>query len=202
VNKKTYLIFGGIVLVVALLVTYQLIMSHKAAIPTEPTTSETVTSSEFSLSFVYPKGSAAFTMLEPNGTDKGILKSYIMVPAVDYVGYKNNGGEAPASMNVFVFALGDATSTTSQTDTRITDLQNWAADNSTLSAIKQAKSTPDIVALDGVKALHYEADGLYKQDIYLVSYHGYVYMFVGQYDKQTDLTYTSFQTLIKSVIFQ
>jgi hypothetical protein len=202
VNKKTYLIFGAIVAVIALIVAYQLYVSrHKVTLPHEPTATETVTNPELAFSFAYPKGSDAFTLLEPDGTDKGILKSYIMMPASDYESYKNSGGEAPAAMNVFVLALGDTTATTSEADTRITELQNWAADNSTLSSIKQAKATPDVVVLDGVKALHYEADGLYKQDIYLVSYRGHVYMFVGQYDKQTDVTYTAFQDLIKSVLF-
>jgi hypothetical protein len=202
VNKKTYLIFGAVVVVVALVVTYQLYISRKSVLPNEPTTTQTVTNKEFAFSFAYPKGSADFTLLEPNGSDKGILKSYIMMPAADFESYKNSGGEAPAGMNVFVMSLGDKNASSSETDTRITELQNWAADNSTLSSIKQAKNTPDIVAIDGIKALHYEADGLYKQDIYLVSYRGHVYMFVGQYDKQTDPTYTAFQTLIKSVSFE
>ena len=200
-NKKNYLILGGLIGVIVLTVSYQLYVTHKAALPYEATTPQTVANTELSFSFSYPKGSDAFTLLEPNGTDKGIIKSYIMMPTAAYEGYKNSGGDAPAAMNVFVFNLQGKNATSSETDSRITELQNWAADNSTLSSIKQAKTTPDVVALDGIKALHYQADGLYQQDIYLVSYKGYVYMFVGQYDKQTDSTNTAFQDLIKTISF-
>ncbi len=200
-NKKTYLILGGLIGVIVLIVAYQLYVTHKAALPYEATTPQTVANTELSFSFSYPKGSDAFTLLEPNGTDKGIIKSYIMMPSAAYEGYKSSGGDAPAAMNVFVFNLQGKNATSSETNSRITELQNWAADNSTLSSIKQAKTTPDVVALDGIKTLHYQADGLYQQDIYLVSYKGYVYMFVGQYDKQTDSTYTAFQDLIKTISF-
>ena len=58
-----------------------------------------------------------------------------------------------------------------------------------------------MVEIDGIKALHYQADGLYQQDVYLVSYKDRVYMFVGQYNDMTEVTYTSFQELIKSISF-
>ena len=101
-------------------------------------------------------------------------------------------------MNIFIFAL-DEKATTTEDVSRITELQNWASDNSIVTAIKLAKKTPDVVDLDGVKALHYQADGLYQQDIYLLSYKARVYMFVGQYDKDMDYTYTAFQSLMKTV---
>jgi hypothetical protein len=204
VNKKTLTILGIIVAIIAIIVGYQLYLAKKTSTPDIPTTKETVVNKEFKFSFVYLKGSDGFTLVEPAGSDKGILKAYLMLPTAAYNDYKNSdaAGEAPAGMNVFVFDLSDKNATSSETDTRIAQLQNWATDNSTLSSIKQAKNTPDVVELDGIKGLHYQTDGLYQQDVYLISYKSRVYMMVGQYNKQTDLTYTAFQDLIKSLTFE
>lgn len=175
--------------------------------------SEMVENDDLDLEFKYPGGDDGFVLLEPDGTQQGILKSYLMLPKADYESYKAVEGptEAPAGMNIFVFALEDdeATSTEDEADTatdtpregRITRLQNWATDNSDFTSINLAKATPEVVELDGVKALHYQADGLYQQDIYLVSYKERAYMFVGQYNEMTDITYTSFQQLMQSVSF-
>lgn len=202
-NKKTFLILGIIIVILALLVGYQLFMSRKATDAGGQTTQQAVHSKDFGISFTYPMGNDGFTLIEPNGGDKGMLKAYLMLPTTEYDSYKNgDDSDAPAGMNVFVFALQDATATSSETDTRISELQNWAADNNTLTQFKQAKNTPDVVELDGIKGLHYQAQGLYQQDVYLVSYKSRVYMMVGQYDKQTDHTYTAFQDLIKTVSFE
>ena len=85
---------------------------------------------------------------------------------------------------------------------RVTRLQNWAIDNDILTSFTKAKATPDIIELDGTKALHYQADGLYQQDIYLVSYKNRAYMFVGQYDAPSDITKTAFDELIGTVTFE
>lgn len=202
-NKKTLLILGGILLVATLLVGYQLFMSKKNTSSGEMTMKQVVANKELGISFSYPSGVDGFTLLEPNGGDKGMVKAYLIIPSVEYESYKNGDtAEAPAGMNVFVFAIGDAKATSSASSTRISELQNWATDNNTLTQFKQAKNTPDIVELDGVKALHYQTDGLYQQDIYLVSYKARVYMLVGQYNEQTDVTYTAFQDLIKSILFE
>jgi hypothetical protein len=127
-----------------------------------------------------------------------------MIPTEEYAAFQSAeaGGETPASINVFVFTLEDVeVPEGTEKPERITRLQNWAADNTALTSFSQALNTPDIVEIDGLKALHYRADGLYQQDVYLASYRGLVYMFVGQFNEETDLTYTAFQSLIASVSF-
>lgn len=199
-NKKTTYIIGTVVTLIIIAVGYQIFTVYKSKQHESPSaTLEAVHNKEFGVSFSYPAGEDGFALLEPNGAEKGILKSYIMIPSSDFKSYKEKpGGEAPAGMNIFIFAL-DEKATTTEDVSRITELQNWASDNSIVTAIKLAKKTPDVVDLDGVKALHYQADGLYQQDIYLLSYKARVYMFVGQYDKDTDYTYTAFQSLMKTV---
>jgi hypothetical protein len=205
VNKKTFLIFGILVAASLLFVAFELYAVYKTKSETPlPSGRETVTNKDYGFSFAYPKGDGGFTMVEPNGEDKGIKKAYLMLPAEEFAQYQksSNVGDAPAAMSVFVFSFDTGTTTDSKDTSRITELQNWAKDNSTLTSMKQAKGTPDVVDLDGIKALHYTADGLYQQDIYLLSYRGYVYMFAGQYNKTTDKTYTAFQDLIHSVSFE
>lgn len=190
--------------------------SHKTGDEAAIAAGETVTNKDLDLTFKYPGGENGFELLQPNGSEKGILKSYLLIPKADYQSYKTTEGatEAPAGMNVFILALpdNDATSsmsttpaTTTSTSTprvsRLTELQDWANKNGTFTSINRAKAAPETVEIDGVKALHYQADGLYQQDIYLVSYKGRAYMFVGQYNDMKDITYTSFQELIKSVSF-
>ena len=191
--------------------------THKTGDEAALVAGETVTNKDLDLEFKYPGGDTGFELLQPDGTDKGILKSYLMIPKAEYQTYKTTEGatEAPAGMNVFILALpdNDATSTdatapatTTSTSTprmsRIAELQEWANKNSTFTSIGLAKAAPETVEIDGVKALHYQTDGLYQQDIYLVSYKNRAYMFVGQYNDLKDITYTSFQELIKSVSFQ
>lgn len=213
--KKSNLILIIVLLVIAVagVAGYQYYKNHDTD-QTAMVAGEQVTNNDLDLEFKYPGGDNGFALLEPDGTEKGILKSYLMIPKADYETYKNTEGptEAPAGMNIFIYQLPDedATSTANAApsasgtprSSRITELQNWATDNSIFTSIKQAKNTPEVVELDGVKALHYQADGLYQQDIYLASYKSRAYMFVGQYNEQTDLTYTAFQDLIKSVSFQ
>jgi hypothetical protein len=133
-------------------------------------------------------------------------KTYLLIADSDYKDYAaaTEPREAPASISVFILALEEAASSTASTTergSRITRLQNWAMDNKSLTSFHLTKTTPDIIEIDGVKALHYKADGLYQQDIYLASYKGMVYMFTAQYDKETDLTYKAFQEIMKSVSF-
>lgn len=215
-NKRNIVLIGLLVLLVAGFGAYKM-YQMKQADPGVLVAGETVKNSDLDIEFKYPGGENGFVLLEPDGTEKGILKSYLMLPKAEYDSYKTVEGpsEAPASMNIFIFELEDEDEATSTSDTiaasptgtstpresRITELQNWATDNSGFTSINLAKNTPEVVEIDDIKALHYQADGLYQQDIYLVSYKDRVYMFVGQYNEVTDQTYTSFQELIKSISF-
>ena len=211
-NKRNIVLIGLLVLLVAGFGAYRLYEAKYAA-PGVLVAGETVKNSDLDLEFKYPGGDDGFVLLEPDGTQQGILKSYLMLPKAEYESYKVVEGpsEAPAGMNIFIFTLEDkdeasstkteTTATSTPRESRITELQNWATDNSGFTSINLAKNTPEVVEIDGIKALHYQADGLYQQDVYLVSYKDRVYMFVGQYNEMTDVTYTSFQELIKSISF-
>ena len=167
---------------------------------------DVVTSEEFGISFTYPTGEEGLTLIEPPAGDSGVKKAYLLIPTPEYKQFtaSTDTKEAPAAISVLVYMLDDEveeTGTTTERESRITRLQNWAIDNNTLTSFNQAKATPDIIELDGVKALHYKADGLYQQDIYLASYRGMVYMLAGAYNEETDLTYRAFQELVKTVSF-
>lgn len=211
-NKRNIVLIGLLVLLVAGFGAYRFYEAKHAA-PGVLVAGETVKNSDLDLEFKYPGGDDGFVLLEPDGTQQGILKSYLMLPKAEYESYKVVEGpsEAPAGMNIFIFTLEDkdeasstpaaAAATSTPRESRITELQTWATDNSGFTSINLAKNTPEVVEIDGIKALHYQADGLYQQDVYLVSYKNRVYMFVGQYNEMTDVTYTSFQELIKSISF-
>ena len=205
VNKKTLSILAALVIIGLLLAGYFWYKAHPNPNTTVPTSTEMVTSKDFKISFSYPVGDNGLSLIEPPNQNQKFLKAYIMMPAASYESFVKNKmtGEAPASVSVFIFKLDDViASSTAEEPNRITRLQNWATDNNTFSSFSLAKNTPDIFDIDGVNALHYRADGLYQQDIYLASYHGYVYMFVGQYDAETDITFTALQQLISSVVFE
>jgi hypothetical protein len=204
-NKK--ILYGIIVIVVlgALLFAYQWYKTHPNDDVMIPTDKEMLIANDVGLRFSYPVGDNGLTLIEPPFENQAFMKAYILIPSVDYDDYQKSpeGREAPAAISVFVYELGDdeaiTGSSTEDRPNRITRLQNWAKDNSTITSFNSAKGTPDIIELDGVKTLHYKADGLYQQDIYLASYHNNVYMFVSQYNAETDITYMAFQELIASV---
>jgi hypothetical protein len=203
VKKQTlYIILAIIVIGVAALVYYQF---SQRTVDLSGATKESVKNETVGLSFAYVSGDIGFSLIEPPIGDRGLLAAYVLIPTKEYQDFKNapESGEAPASVSVLVYSIDSATSTatTSERLDRVTRLQNWAIDNNILTSFNHAKATPDIVEIDGIKALHYQADGLYQQNIYLVSYRSRAYMFVGQYDAATDITNTAFEELIKSVSF-
>jgi hypothetical protein len=166
---------------------------------------ETVSNDVVGLSFTYPSSEKGFALVEPPVEAGGLLASYVLIPSNEYEDFKTatDVREAPASISVLVYTIDSATSTATNTERvdRITRLQNWAIDNDTLTSFTTAKATPDIVDIDGVKALHYQADGLYQQDIYVASYQNRAYMFTSQFDSSTDITATAFAEFIESISF-
>jgi hypothetical protein len=205
VNKKILIIVGIAIATIVAFVGYH----QFAGAPTEQDMAaekQTVTNEEFGLSFSYLGGDAGFSLVEPAAVG-GIKKSYILIPTPEYKEFQKatEAGETPASISVLVFLLEEeeatSTGTSTERESRITRLQNWAIDNNILTSFNVAKATPDIVEIDSVKALHYQADGLYQQDIYLASYRNRVYMFTAQYNEAEDLTIASFPALIESISF-
>jgi hypothetical protein len=204
-NKKILIFIGIVVIGILAYFGYQQYRTMQAD-KMVPTATEILKNEEFGISFAYPVGDNGLIMIEPPASDNGVKKAYLLMTDSDYTEYTGatEPREAPESISVLVLMLEDATSTTAtiaERESRITRLQNWAMDNKTLTSYHLAKATPDIIEIDGLKTLHYKADGLYQQDIYLTSYKGRVYMFTAQYNEETDLTYTAFQEIMKTVLF-
>jgi hypothetical protein len=208
VNKKNSLILAGILIVVIAAISYQIVQTRNNNEAADAALQQTVENDTLGLSFSYKGGPDGFTLVEPPAEQKGILKAYLLLPTKAYEEYKTKEvpSEAPAGMNVFVFTHDEATTTDAGASTtpradRMTRLQEWATTNTTITSFTMAKAAPETVEIDGLKMLRYKADGLYQQDIYLASYKNQIYMFVGQYNEESDMTYTEFQTLMQTVSF-
>ena len=210
VNKKNSLILVAVLVIVIAAVAYQIVQTRNSNEAAEAALEQTVENDMLGLSFSYMGGPDGFTLVEPPAEQKGILKAYLLLPTKSYQEYKTQEvpGEAPASMNVFVFTHEENQATSTPTDAsstaradRMTRLKEWATTNATITSFTNAKSEPETVEIDGLKMLRYKADGLYQQDIYLASYKNQVYMFVGQYNEESDMTYTEFQKLMQTVSF-
>ena len=205
-NNKTLFIIGVVLIILTVGVGYQLYGKKEQSGPTGEGVQK-VWNEPYAISFSYEGGDDAFTLIEPPENQAGILKSYILMPTAAYNEYKNSedAREAPASMNVFILKLDEVGNTENGTTTeradRMTRLKDWAVRFDGLTQYSQKKAEPEEVEIDGLKALKYQADGLYQQTIYLATYKSYVYMFVSQYNEQSDVTYTAFEGLLNSVSF-
>ncbi len=165
---------------------------------------ETASNEAVSLAFSYPSGEAGYSLIEPP-VEGELIDAWIMMGTPDYIKYQQaDATDAPASMNVFVFKLPDEVEEAESVERagRITRLQNWANEKKNITYIDRAYGTPEIVEIDGVKALKYDTTGLFEQSIYLASYQSNVYMFVGQYDRPTDNIKKDFEDLMASVRFE
>jgi hypothetical protein len=205
-SKKLYLLLGALVVVgIASYVVYGDYAKDQTVVAVAK---ETINRPDLGLSFSYPSGEEAFSMVESMATTTGsLLQAFVMMPSQEYFDFQESkeARETPAAMSVFVFKDDQATTTTTGTTTvridRSQRLISWATDNTNFTSYTRPLTPPVVTEIDGVEALHYRADGLYQQDVYLVSYQGNIYMFVTQFNAETDLTYTTFQELISSVSF-
>ncbi len=205
-NKQTLIIIGAILLIVTVVVGYQLYKSYSPD-GTPAGVAKTITDDAYGVSFTVSEGEDAFTVVEPPANQAGIQKSYIMLPTKAYNEYKNSESisEAPASMNVFILTLEEEgnteNATTAERADRVTRLKDWAMRFDGLTQYSKKKAEPEEVEIDGLKALKYQADGLYQQTIYIATYKNNVYMFVSQYNEESDITKTAFDALLASVSF-
>lgn len=212
-NNLLYTVIGAVV-VVALIGAYAWYRYSTDENRTIPTDKETVIAEEYALTFSYPVGENALTLIEPPVEGQPFKKAYLLIPNKEYEAFRQNteAGEAPAAISVFIFDFPPAASstpsvpvegagTTTDRSSRMVRLEEWAKTNSALTSFNLAKSAPEIVEIDGLKAYHYRADGLYQQDVYIGAYQGNVYLFITQFNAETDQTFTAFQDLISSVSF-
>ena len=212
-NKKNSIIAIVVLVVITAVAVYQIVQKRQSNQAEDAASTQKVADKDFGLSFSYKGGEDGFTLVEPPANQVGILKAYLLLPSKAYEEYKTKeiAGEAPAGMNIFVFTMDenkatttdsavDSASTTTRVD-RLARLKEWAITNTTITSYTSAKAAPETVEIDGLKMLRYQADGLYQQDIYLGSYKNRAYMFVGQYNEESDQTFTAFQELMSTVSF-
>lgn len=199
---KTYLVPAMAILLIGIVIAGYLYFTKQSIEAT--LVQEVVHADDVSLSFSYPSGDAGYALVEPPTNDL-IKKSFILMEAGEYVKVHNGnmGDDAPSTVSILVFSQSEDYTTVEGEDSgRIAKLQNWAAKNDSLTQFSRLENTPDIVELDGVKALHYTASGAYEQDIYLASYRDKIYMFTGQYEDSDDDIHKMFETLMKTVVFE
>jgi hypothetical protein len=168
---------------------------------TEPVVVE---DTQFRMSFTYPGGPDGYELVESNTSDS-FLQSYVMVERSAWEAFQAAAGEvAPPTMSIFIYQQPDEEADTLEREPRpgrISRLQSWAQANAGLTAFDQIYGTPEVVEIDGVKALEYTTDGIYQQSIYLSSYRGTIYMFLGQYNRPTDVIKQDFENLMQTVRF-
>lgn len=162
-----------------------------------------VENSDYSLSFNYLAGEDGYELIESNTSDN-FLQSYVLVEKSALTEFQANGVEtAPPTMSVFIFQLPEAEEIEGQERPgRISRLQNWAQNNAGITSFGEIYGTPEVVEVDGVKALEYFTGGTYNQTVYLASYRGFIYMFVGQFERPTDYIANDFEALIQTVRFE
>lgn len=204
-DNKKYLLLGALVVIVGIAgyVVYGQYAKDQMVVAVAK---ERIERPEISLAFSYPSGEDAFSMVESAATSSTMLQAFVMMPTKEYFDLQESeeARETPPAMSVFVFADSGATTsaTSGESLSRVVRLQNWATENTSFTSYVSATTPPEMVEIDGVNAIHYRADGLYQQDIYLASYQSRIYMFVAQFNEPTDLTFTTFQELIASVTFE
>lgn len=174
------------------------------------TVMEKIERPELNISFTFPSGEDAYSYFEPQfdaSASSGPLAGFIMLPSKDYQAYQADGfmGEAPPSMSIFVYEEGEEIvppgATTSDGVDRMTKIRLWAEANSGLTSYNLAQPPLEDASIDGAKAIHYKADGLYPQDVYVVFHQNSFYVITGQYDGEADPQYQVFQELVGSILF-
>lgn len=161
-----------------------------------------VENNAYSISFNYLTGQDGYELVE-SFTSDNFLHSYVLVEKSKLSEFQVNSEKSvPPTMAVFIFQTPEDEETEGEKPGRITRLQNWAQDNAGITAFEQIYGTPEIIEIDGVKGLEYTTNGTYQQSVFLASYRGYTYMFVGQYNRPTDMIKKDFEHLMESVRFE
>ncbi|MCA9362196.1 hypothetical protein KC906_02380 [Candidatus Kaiserbacteria bacterium] len=155
-----------------------------------------------SYGFTYPSGEQGYTLIEPplpeSPTD-GLQQVFIIMDTQDYIKYQapGNGAAAPAAVSVFVVELPELPEGVD----RLAHLTTWAEANPQFSSYSRRTTEPESLTLDGVKAVRYHTDGAFRQTVHLATYQGNAYVFVGQYEDDTDAIRAMYDELITSVTF-
>ncbi len=206
--KKTYIILGVILLVLVSILVYVKVvkpqLDNRTVTAVVPTTIE---NEEMAFAFTYPSGEEGYTLIEPQvstSSDSIIKEVYLLLDTKEYISFQGEevDGEAPATVSIFVTTLPKEVETEGAEEvSRVDRLRKWAEQNAPLSSYNLKTSEPEQIELDGIATLKYKTDGLYKQEVYLSTYKGNVYVFTGQYNEETDAIRIMFTNLMNSVMF-
>lgn len=203
--KKQYFIYGAIIILVAVgVVLYQQIIRPQLEARTISVVVPTIIKNDESFfEFTYPSGEDGFALIEPPlppETSDGLNKVYLMMENQAYIDFQNTKDtETPPSVSVFVFRMPDDLEVSE--GSAEAQLEAWAKKYGRYTSYDLKTSDLEAITVDSIDGFHYFADGLYRQETYLLSYRGNVYMFTGQYDQDSDATRVMFTNLIDSVIF-
>jgi hypothetical protein len=170
---------------------------------------ENIKNEDLNFSFSYESGETALSSMEtPNQTeDKELLKMYVLMQseALDEFNKNKEAGsatEAPPAISILVFNRATTTEGADVATTSIDKIKQWAEANSKFTSINLVQGNVEEAKVDGASAIHYKADGLYSQDVYVVKYGKKMYLFVGQSLEDGDYMQTAFSKLMKTVIFE
>ncbi len=166
------------------------------------TSQMTITSPVAPLMFKFPSGQDALALIEPptgNVASTGIKEVYLMMDNNDYNEFsKNEGGTPPASISIFIVPYVEALG--AEEMKRAEKLQAWAIANPQFSSWVAATTEPERVEVDGVQAIRYQTESVYKQNVYLALYADDLYIFTGQYETEGDEMQVMFNDILASVI--
>jgi len=207
-NKYLYLALGALALLVVVVGGVVYYQSYRDDQMVVAPYNETIDRPDINLAFTYPGGEYGLSLIEPPLPEGGdLLQAFILVPADDYDEFTQNtdGQQSPPAISIFVFNLPElpvvANADSGEEPDRITLLREWATEKSSITSYPSAVDTATVEEIDGLEVLHYRAMGLHQQEIYLASYKGRAYMFVAQFDSEQAATFTNFQQLMSSVLF-
>lgn len=151
--------------------------------------------------FSYLAGEEAYTLVEPpipTTTSTGLQKVYIILNTQDYIAFEDSSIDAPPTVSIFVFKRKES----NEEGTRLEKMQSWVEQFSQFSSYPLRIDEPEIIDIDGIPTMRYHTEGTYKQEVYVSSYGGMIYVFVGQYQNESDKIHNMFINLIDSVVYE
>lgn len=165
------------------------------------TTQMPVVSTVAPLQFKFPSGPDALALIEPptgDVTETGIKEVYLLMDNKQYLEFSKEEGVPPATISVFVLPYVDSAETDGLK--RAEKLRAWAVANPQFSSWGAATTEPQSVEVDGVRAIAYKTESVYKQNVYVTLYNDDVYVFTGQYEKEGDTMQQMFTEILAEVI--
>lgn len=160
-----------------------------------------VVSTAAPLQFKFPSGPDALALIEPPTGDvveTGIKEVYLLMDNKEYLDFSKEGGVPPATISMFVLPYVEVVETDGLK--RAEKLQAWAVANPQFSSWGAATTELQSVEIDGVQAITYKTESVYKQDVYVALHNDDIYVFTGQYEKEGDDMQKMFTGILAEVI--